>query len=58
MRYSTDRLQLTDQLFDPAFDFVADGPDMVNVLACRIIKDPVFVTFARDSRGNCRRSPS
>jgi len=39
-------LHLADQLFDAAIDFVADGSDVVNVLASRIIELPVFEAFA------------
>ena len=46
MKCSADGLHLADQLFDAAIDFVADGSDVVNVLASRIIELPVFEAFA------------
>jgi hypothetical protein len=48
---------LADQLFDAAIDFVADGSDVVNVLASRIIELPVFVAFAGLSALDPRWSP-
>jgi hypothetical protein len=40
------RQKFVDQGFDAAADLVADGPDMVEVLACRVVEDPVFVASA------------
>src|SRR6187200_655285 len=41
-----DRLQLADQLLNSASDLVTDGPCVVDVLACRVVEDPVFIAFA------------
>lgn len=46
VKCSADGFALADQLFDAAFDFVADGLDVVNILARRINELPVFVAFA------------
>jgi hypothetical protein len=65
VKCSADGLHLADQLFDAAFDFVADGSDVVNVLASRIPELPVFAAFENGSGAGrmysagcrvCRRS--
>jgi hypothetical protein len=38
-------LQLADLLFDSPSNFVANGSDVADVLACGVVEDPVFVAF-------------
>ena len=37
---------MVDEGFDATADLVADGPDMVEILACGVVEDPVLVAFA------------
>jgi hypothetical protein len=37
---------LVDEGFDATADLVADGPDMVEIVACGVVEDPVLVAFA------------
>ena len=37
---------MVDEGFDAMADRVADGPDMVEILACGVVQDPVLVAFA------------
>jgi hypothetical protein len=38
------------RFFDPLADLIPDGPDLVEVFACRVVEDPIGI-LTREQRG-------